>query len=286
MAACRVGDAVRVQVCGRFRPTRIVRATTVMPDAADRLARQSQICAAAPGHPRSHIAPLACRRRATPGPDVYSLAGLHLPQFIHSIFGQPQKPVRMWHYFQSVTPWLREVSMVYPAPQPFQLLSQHALILGKLDRTARNIELESCFRDLCTELSTDVVDIAEPARGSRSTPETGNGFFLPDTGPPAPHSSRLSKEGLFSSSPPGWASLMVAVLLLSGVQLMILGIFGDRPQSPFAGMADLAPRPPIRVLSPVEIARWGRSRRGFFEWSPIPQLRSARCRSELAIGLP
>jgi hypothetical protein len=79
---------------------------------------------------------------------------------------------------------------------------------------------------------------------------------------------------------------MVAVLLLSGVQLMILGIFGDRPQSPFAGMADLAPRPPIRVLSPVEIARWGRSRRGFFEWSPIPQLRSARCRSELAIGLP
>ena len=49
---------------------------------------------------------------------------------------------------------------------------------------------------------------------------------------------------------------MVAVLLLSGVQLMILGIFGDRPQSPFAGMADLAPRPPIRVLSPVEIARW------------------------------
>jgi len=34
-------------------------------------------------------------------------------------------------------------------------------------------------------------------------------------------------EALFSSQPPGWASLMVAVLLLSGVQLMILGIFGE-----------------------------------------------------------
>jgi hypothetical protein len=28
-------------------------------------------------------------------------------------------------------------------------------------------------------------------------------------------------------------------------------------------------------------ARWGRSRRGFFEWSPIPQLRSARGHPEL-----
>jgi hypothetical protein len=163
--------------------------------------------AAAQGRPRSHIAPLACRRRATPGPDVYSLAGLHLPQFIHSIFGRPQKPVRMWHYFQSVTPWLREVSMVYPAPQPFQLLSQHALILGKLDRTARNIGFEGCFRGLCTELSTNVVDIAVSASlarcalrpvgdalrrlaaaARRQKPETG---FFSRYADPAPHSSRL-----------------------------------------------------------------------------------------------
>jgi glycosyltransferase involved in cell wall biosynthesis len=34
-------------------------------------------------------------------------------------------------------------------------------------------------------------------------------------------------EALISSPPPGWASLMAAVLLLSGVQLMILGILGE-----------------------------------------------------------
>ena len=34
-------------------------------------------------------------------------------------------------------------------------------------------------------------------------------------------------EALFSSPPPGWASLMAAVLLLSGVQLVILGIVGE-----------------------------------------------------------
>ena len=34
-------------------------------------------------------------------------------------------------------------------------------------------------------------------------------------------------EALFSSPPPGWASLFAAVLLLSGVQLMILGIVGE-----------------------------------------------------------
>jgi glycosyltransferase involved in cell wall biosynthesis len=34
-------------------------------------------------------------------------------------------------------------------------------------------------------------------------------------------------EALFSSPPPGWASLMAAVLLLSGVQLLILGIIGE-----------------------------------------------------------
>jgi glycosyltransferase involved in cell wall biosynthesis len=34
-------------------------------------------------------------------------------------------------------------------------------------------------------------------------------------------------EALFSSTPPGWASLFAAVVLLSGVQLMILGIVGE-----------------------------------------------------------
>ena len=34
-------------------------------------------------------------------------------------------------------------------------------------------------------------------------------------------------EAVFSSPPPGWASLFAAVLLLSGVQLMILGIVGE-----------------------------------------------------------
>ncbi|MBV9861339.1 MAG: glycosyltransferase family 2 protein [Alphaproteobacteria bacterium] len=34
-------------------------------------------------------------------------------------------------------------------------------------------------------------------------------------------------EALFGSPPPGWASLMAGVLLLSGVQLLILGIIGE-----------------------------------------------------------
>ena len=34
-------------------------------------------------------------------------------------------------------------------------------------------------------------------------------------------------EALFSAPRPGWASLFVAVLLLSGVQLLILGIVGE-----------------------------------------------------------
>jgi len=34
-------------------------------------------------------------------------------------------------------------------------------------------------------------------------------------------------EALFSGTPPGWASLFAAVLVLSGVQLMILGIIGE-----------------------------------------------------------
>ncbi len=34
-------------------------------------------------------------------------------------------------------------------------------------------------------------------------------------------------EALFRQTPPGWASLMAAILLLSGVQLLILGIVGE-----------------------------------------------------------
>ena len=39
----------------------------------------------------------------------------------------------------------------------------------------------------------------------------------------------------------------------------------DRPQSPFAGMADLAPRTPIRVLSPVEIEQMMAEHRLYLE---------------------
>jgi hypothetical protein len=34
-------------------------------------------------------------------------------------------------------------------------------------------------------------------------------------------------EAILYTPPPGWASLMAAVMLLSGVQLMILGIIGE-----------------------------------------------------------
>jgi undecaprenyl-phosphate 4-deoxy-4-formamido-L-arabinose transferase len=70
-------------------------------------------------------------------------------------------------------------------------------------------------------------------------------------------------EALFISMPAGWASLFVAVLLLSGVQLMILGIVGEylgrlyltankRPQSVVkmvmrSGPAATAAMPPARL---------------------------------------
>ena len=53
-------------------------------------------------------------------------------------------------------------------------------------------------------------------------------------------------EALFIEPPPGWASLLAAVLLLSGVQLMILGIVGEylgrhvpdrQPQAAIGGAA-------------------------------------------------
>jgi glycosyltransferase involved in cell wall biosynthesis len=69
-------------------------------------------------------------------------------------------------------------------------------------------------------------------------------------------------EALVSSPPPGWASLMAAVLLLSGVQLLILGIVGEylgrlyltanrKPQSVVREVMHAAPAPaaanPARV---------------------------------------
>jgi undecaprenyl-phosphate 4-deoxy-4-formamido-L-arabinose transferase len=68
-------------------------------------------------------------------------------------------------------------------------------------------------------------------------------------------------EALFSSPPAGWASLMAAVLLLSGVQLLILGIIGEylgrlyltanqRPQSVVKEVRHTEPRDPAANRSP------------------------------------
>jgi len=69
-------------------------------------------------------------------------------------------------------------------------------------------------------------------------------------------------EALFSSPPPGWASLMAAVLLLSGVQLLILGIVGEylgrlyltvnrKPQSVVKEVVRAEPRNPAVSRSPI-----------------------------------
>jgi undecaprenyl-phosphate 4-deoxy-4-formamido-L-arabinose transferase len=54
---------------------------------------------------------------------------------------------------------------------------------------------------------------------------TFTGFVLSALG--AVGGAIVVAEALFQSPPPGWASLMAAVLLLSGVQLLILGIVGE-----------------------------------------------------------
>jgi undecaprenyl-phosphate 4-deoxy-4-formamido-L-arabinose transferase len=71
-------------------------------------------------------------------------------------------------------------------------------------------------------------------------------------------------EALFFAPPAGWASLMAAVLLLSGVQLVILGIVGEylgrlyltannKPQSIVKTVMRVEPevtavtRPPLRL---------------------------------------
>jgi undecaprenyl-phosphate 4-deoxy-4-formamido-L-arabinose transferase len=54
---------------------------------------------------------------------------------------------------------------------------------------------------------------------------TITGFVLSAMGALA--GAMVIAEALTSSPPAGWASLMAAVLLLSGVQLVILGIVGE-----------------------------------------------------------
>jgi hypothetical protein len=54
---------------------------------------------------------------------------------------------------------------------------------------------------------------------------TITGFVLSGMGALA--GAMVIAEALTSSPPAGWASLMAAVLLLSGVQLVILGIVGE-----------------------------------------------------------
>jgi undecaprenyl-phosphate 4-deoxy-4-formamido-L-arabinose transferase len=69
-------------------------------------------------------------------------------------------------------------------------------------------------------------------------------------------------EALFFAPPAGWASLMAAVLLLSGVQLVILGIVGEylgrlyltanrKPQSVVKSVVRAAPRLPQTERPPV-----------------------------------
>src|SRR5580692_3399939 len=75
-------------------------------------------------------------------------------------------------------------------------------------------------------------------------------------------------EALFFSPPAGWASLFVAVLLLSGVQLMILGIVGEylgrlyltanrKPQSVVRTVARGEPAKPQAAPAPVRLRRRG-----------------------------
>src|SRR5258708_31521011 len=91
---------------------------------------------------------------------------------------------------------------------------------------------------------------------------TRRGFVLSVVG--AIGGSAAIIEALFFAPPAGWASLMAAVLLLSGVQLVILGIVGEylgrlyltannKPQSIIKTGMRLEPevtaatRPPLRL---------------------------------------
>jgi len=64
-------------------------------------------------------------------------------------------------------------------------------------------------------------------------------------------------EALLQETPPGWASLAVAVLLLSGVQLMMLGLIGE-----YLGRLYLtANRKPQSVIKEVMRSSIGETRR-------------------------
>jgi len=73
-------------------------------------------------------------------------------------------------------------------------------------------------------------------------------------------------DALFIAEPPGWASLMAALMLLSGVQLMILGIVGEylgrlyltankKPQSVVRNV--IRAEPPAAETAPVPLRRQG-----------------------------
>lgn len=73
-------------------------------------------------------------------------------------------------------------------------------------------------------------------------------------------------EALFFEPPAGWASLMAAVLLLSGVQLLILGIVGEylgrlyltanrKPQSVVKSVIQTTPAPPKPARETTEAGR-------------------------------
>lgn len=73
-------------------------------------------------------------------------------------------------------------------------------------------------------------------------------------------------DALFIAEPPGWASLMAALMLLSGVQLMILGIVGEylgrlyltanrKPQATVRSVTRAGP--PAAAAAPVRLRRKG-----------------------------
>jgi len=75
-------------------------------------------------------------------------------------------------------------------------------------------------------------------------------------------------DALFIAEPPGWASLMAALMLLSGVQLMILGIVGEylgrlyltvnrKPQAVVRGVTRADPAISAAEVTPVRLRREG-----------------------------
>jgi hypothetical protein len=102
---------------------------------------------------------------------------------------------------------------------------------------------------------------------------TINGFVLSGIG--AFGCAMVVGEALLYSPPAGWASLMAAVLLLSGVQLLILGIVGEylgrlyltanrKPQSVVKEVRRIKPSLSAEGLPPV----WLRER-ALEHWPPI-----------------